>query len=268
MDSAIVRASLMAATLSGISNCLAQCITCYRSNPHIQASADIPTVLTTFVSAVRADFDPVELLRFFIFSLLVCPPNYLWQKWLEGRFPGYVTKDVAGKREEEVGGGDGAVMGKGTGRDGDMTGDGSLKKRAVNGGGGGGEKGEKEAMTEDSTPAKPATAVVEARRRLNVLNTVIKFLLDQSLGAALNTVIFIAGIALLRGSSLDTVQQNVAEGFWPMIRAGQKLWPMVSVAQFTVVPFEWRTLVGSCVGLFWGVIVSLMSTPGVKGKVE
>ncbi|KAK1060476.1 hypothetical protein LTR74_011822 [Friedmanniomyces endolithicus] len=222
--------------------------------PQISAAVDVPTILTTFVSAVRNDFDPNDTLRYVLFSLLVCPPNYLWQKWLEGRFPGYIAEEAAGK-QEMLGG-----NGVGTGRD---TGNGSLKKRMGNGG-----TSEKEAMTETSTPPNLAKAGRKAKRKLNAVNTCIKFLLDQTLGAAVNTVIFIAGIALLRGASLDSLGQKVQEGFWPMIRAGQKLWPMVSVAQFTVVPFEWRTLVGSCVGLVWGVIVSLMSSPGGRGKVE
>ncbi len=226
------------------------------AQPQIQSAVDVPTILTTFVSAVQNDFDPNDTLRYVLFSLLVCPPNYLWQKWLEGRFPGYITEEASGKGEKSVSGQNDVV----TGRD---TGDGSLKKRMGNGG-----TGEKEAMTETSTPSHPAKAAKKATRKLNMTNTSIKFLLDQTLGAAVNTVIFIAGIALLRGASPDSLGQKVQEGFWPMIRAGQKLWPMVSVAQFTVVPFEWRTLVGSCVGLVWGVIVSLMSSPGGKGKVE
>ncbi|KAK0282232.1 hypothetical protein LTR35_000639 [Friedmanniomyces endolithicus] len=254
MDSAIIRASLTAATLSGMSNCLAQCITCFRSNSQIQSTSDLPTILATFVSAVQNDFDPKDTLRYVLFSLLVCPPNYLWQKWLEGRFPGYITEEAAGKEKMSD------EHGVGIGRD---TGAGSMKKRMGNGG-----TSEKDATTESPTPPNPAKAGRKAKQKLNMTNTSIKFLLDQTLGAAVNTVIFIAGIALLRGASPDSLGQKVQEGFWPLIRAGQKLWPMVSVAQFTVVPFEWRTLVGSCVGLVWGVIVSLMSSPGGKGKVE
>ncbi|KAK1824813.1 hypothetical protein LTR12_000870 [Friedmanniomyces endolithicus] len=226
------------------------------AQPQIQSTSDLPTILATFVSAVQNDFDPSDTLRYVLFSLLVCPPNYLWQKWLEGRFPGYITEQAAGNGGETLRNGGGV----GTGRD---TGAGSLKKRMGNGG-----TSEKEAMTQTTTPPHPAKAAKKATRKLNMTNTSIKFLLDQTLGAAVNTVIFIAGIALLRGASPDSLGQKVQEGFWPMIRAGQKLWPMVSVAQFTVVPFEWRTLVGSCVGLVWGVIVSLMSSPGGKGKVE
>ncbi|KAK3069881.1 hypothetical protein LTR53_011443 [Teratosphaeriaceae sp. CCFEE 6253] len=227
MDSAIIRAAFTAATLSGISNFLAQCITCYHSNPQLQIQAwpPSPSTLTAFASALRHDFDPTDLLHFFLFSLLACPPNYLWQKWLEGQFPGYTQKLSSTPTPQ---------------------------------------KEKREEMSEKSVPSNPATAAAKAEKKLNITNTLIKFALDQTLGAAANTVLFIAGIALLRGQDWGTAQQNVAAGFWPMLRAGQRLWPFVSVAQFTVVPFEWRTLVGSMVGLVWGVMLALMSSPKAK----
>ena len=39
--------------------------------------------------------------------------------------------------------------------------------------------------------------------------------------------------------------------------AGYKLWPLVSLLNFTVVPVEKRTLVGSLVGLGWGIFLAL-----------
>lgn len=39
--------------------------------------------------------------------------------------------------------------------------------------------------------------------------------------------------------------------------AGYKLWPLVSLCQFTIVPPELRMLVGSCVGVGWNVFLSL-----------
>ena len=41
-----------------------------------------------------------------------------------------------------------------------------------------------------------------------------------------------------------------------------KLWPMVSIFNFTMVPVEYRTVVGSVVGLFWGIYLSLISSSG------
>lgn len=46
--------------------------------------------------------------------------------------------------------------------------------------------------------------------------------------------------------------------FWPLMIAGWKLWPLVSLINFTVVrSVEGRNLVGSLAGLGWGVYLSL-----------
>lgn len=39
--------------------------------------------------------------------------------------------------------------------------------------------------------------------------------------------------------------------------AGYKLWPFVSVLNHTLIPVEQRTVVGSLVGLGWGVFLAL-----------
>lgn len=42
--------------------------------------------------------------------------------------------------------------------------------------------------------------------------------------------------------------------------AGYKLWPLVSLLNFTVVPVERRVVVASVVGLGWGVYLALKAT--------
>ena len=41
--------------------------------------------------------------------------------------------------------------------------------------------------------------------------------------------------------------------------AGLKLWPFVSILNFTVVPADQRLLVGNLFGVVWGVYLSLMA---------
>jgi len=41
--------------------------------------------------------------------------------------------------------------------------------------------------------------------------------------------------------------------------SGWKLWPLVSLLNFTLVPVEKRVLVGNIVGLLWGVYLSLFA---------
>lgn len=42
--------------------------------------------------------------------------------------------------------------------------------------------------------------------------------------------------------------------------AGYKLWPAVNVIQHVFVPVEQKTVVGSLVGLFWGVFLALKAS--------
>ena len=48
------------------------------------------------------------------------------------------------------------------------------------------------------------------------------------------------------------------QGFWPLVISGLKLWPLVSLLNLTIVPVNRRVVVGSLVGLFWGIYVSLI----------
>ncbi|KAB2578589.1 Mpv17/PMP22 [Lasiodiplodia theobromae] len=70
MPSPMVNATLQAATLSSISNILAQVIDAYRGGRPLA-------------------FNPIEFLRFVILTLITAPPNYVWQQFLERTFPAY-----------------------------------------------------------------------------------------------------------------------------------------------------------------------------------
>ncbi|KAJ5895976.1 uncharacterized protein N7473_005375 [Penicillium subrubescens] len=102
----------------------------------------------------------------------------------------------------------------------------------------------------DPATSKPA---------LNVTNTVTKIVIDQIIGATWNTVLFILTMGLLRGQHHEVVLTQIREEFWPIMIAGFKLWPFVSVLNFTVVPVDQRLLVASLFGVVWAVYLSLMS---------
>ncbi|GAB7363211.1 hypothetical protein MBLNU230_g3493t1 [Neophaeotheca triangularis] len=223
MDAPIVRATAQSCVLSALSNILGQLIACWQSK-------------------VPYSIDPVELGQFVLFSFMACPPNFLWQGWLEAQFPGYTSELSPTQKERLV---DDTVRGGSTATD-SKNSNGSTRKRG---------KETDAAMTSTSTDPNP----VQAKKKLNIKNTGIKFALDQTLGAGVNTVMFIAGIGLLRGKSLEAAYYAVVQQFWPLIFAGQKLWPAVSLISFTLVPVERRTLFGSLVGLGWGVFLSLAS---------
>lgn len=127
--------------------------------------------------------------------------------------------------------------------------------------------------------------------RLSVPNTIIKFILDQSIGAAINTVAFslfthsiqqamshrttgpdesaaflVSGWGM-SGGPMDYSQVNwklvleeAKSEFLPIMKAGWALWPWVSLFNFAVVKsIEVRSLIGAIAGMVWGVYTSLIS---------
>ncbi|KAI4799219.1 MFS general substrate transporter [Aureobasidium sp. EXF-8845] len=107
----------------------------------------------------------------------------------------------------------------------------------------------------DATFAQPPAS--SKPKALSIKNTAIKFALDQTFGAAFNNALFIVGIAFLKGQSVDTALSALHTDFFPLLFAGQKLWPLVSIISFTLVPFEHRTVFGGIIGIGWGVFLSL-----------
>ncbi|KAL1987130.1 hypothetical protein VTN96DRAFT_4736 [Rasamsonia emersonii] len=96
-------------------------------------------------------------------------------------------------------------------------------------------------------------------QKLNIKNTVAKVVLDQTVGAALNTVLFLTTMGILRGQDSNAVLNSIRNDFWPIMIAGLKMWPLASILCFTVVPHDKRLLVGSLFGFVWAIYLSLMS---------
>ncbi|KAI0379158.1 hypothetical protein F5Y04DRAFT_260572 [Hypomontagnella monticulosa] len=126
--------------------------------------------------------------------------------------------------------------------------------------------------------------------RLNITNTAIKMLLDQTVGAAVNTFLFSMFMhsiqaAMLRplGAPLsnpdksaqylfsrgaidygkvdwvDVVARSRAE-FYHILVAGWRVWPAVSLINFAFIQsIEGRNLVGSLAGVGWGVYMSIIA---------
>jgi protein Mpv17 len=177
------------------------------------------------------------------FNILSCPPNFLWQTWLESAFPGYIEKNPTPREKETL---DEKVRSTSTATDAD-----SLRSRSRN--------------EERKTPISYSPS--SDKKQLSIRNTAIKFLLDQTFGAVFNTVTFLMGIPMLRGQSWQTGWEEVKTGFWPLVFAGQKLWPLVSLISLTLVPVERRMVFGSIIGVGWGIFLSLMAG-GKKDKTE
>lgn len=201
-----------------------------------------------------------------VYSLLSCPPNYLWQAFLEATFPGYTHPAESGSTtsivqdskvqslsekaaptlnsiNDRANAASSAISDNGRNQ--------NIERRATD--------GREPVKTKGKEKHTPAEQKKKTSKKLNIKNTGIKFALDQTLGAAANTVMFIAGISMLRGQSPSQIIANVQEEFFPLLSAGQKLWPAVSIISFTLVPVERRTVFGGIVGVGWGVFLSLVT---------
>ncbi|KAI2617062.1 hypothetical protein GGR54DRAFT_210174 [Hypoxylon sp. NC1633] len=126
--------------------------------------------------------------------------------------------------------------------------------------------------------------------KLNIRNTVIKMVLDQTVGAAVNTFLFSlfmhsiqAAMARPSSSPLSNpdksaqylfsrgainyskvdwaavIARSCAE-FYPILVAGWRVWPVVSLINFAFIKsIQGRNLVGSLAGVGWGVYMSLIT---------
>ena len=93
---------------------------------------------------------------------------------------------------------------------------------------------------------------------LSIRNLVMKLLLDQTLSASINTLLYSLTFAGFNGLGYADAWVEAKAEFWPLMTAGWKLWPLVSFINFSLLKsVEARNLVGSLAGLGWGVYVSL-----------
>jgi hypothetical protein len=94
-------------------------------------------------------------------------------------------------------------------------------------------------------------------------NVFIKFLLDQTFGAVVNTLMFLAYMAYINASqqgnqnAWGAVARECSDKTWPMMKDGYKFWPTISLISFLWVPLDKRVVFGCSVGVIWGIYLSL-----------
>jgi len=104
---------------------------------------------------------------------------------------------------------------------------------------------------------KKAGKPVEAKKAVNVQNILIKFVCDQTIGAAFNIPIFLASIGLAKGQGVDQIVSTIQKDALSIYIAGAKLWPAVSLISFIAIPVERRVIFGSIAGVIWNIYLSL-----------
>ncbi|KAL7898386.1 hypothetical protein HDV63DRAFT_349937 [Trichoderma sp. SZMC 28014] len=186
--------------------------------------------ITAYKNNATVTIDWVPVFQFVLFAVVSTPPNFLWQDFLESTFPAHPSPPPSKSSKEK---------------------------------------------NKDKSPPK-----------LSLTNTIIKFTLDQTVGAALNTLLFSTFTRSLRHAMLHApritnlpaaakywsspnavdfrvvdfavVWEEAKAEFWSLMFAAAKLWPAVSLINFTLVKsVQGRNLVGALAGVVWGVYVSL-----------
>ncbi|KKP05948.1 hypothetical protein THAR02_01987 [Trichoderma harzianum] len=210
-------------------------------SPIIQATlqssllAALSNILAQAITAYRNNeavtIDWVPVFQYVLFAVVSTPPNFLWQDFLESTFPAHPSPPKPPSDSKKI-----------------------------------------------SPSSQPPP--------LSLTNTILKFLLDQTIGAALNTLLFSTFTHSLRQamvhapritnlpsaakywSSAGAVDFNRVDfgrvwaaskaEFWALMLAAAKLWPAVSLVNFTLVKsVQGRNLVGALAGVAWGVYISL-----------
>ena len=125
--------------------------------------------------------------------------------------------------------------------------------------------------------------------KLSIRNTVIKLLLDQSISAVGNTLLFslfnrtlqtaMAGAprvtnifkAVSYWTQAEAIQfhevdfadvwRQSCDEMWPLLTASWKFWPMIAVVNYTLVQsVRMRGLIGGLAGIVWGTYMSLVAS--------
>ncbi|EMD69222.1 hypothetical protein GGP41_004766 [Bipolaris sorokiniana] len=114
------------------------------------------------------------------------------------------------------------------------------------------------ASSEKSTSKSAPTKTSMSRR-----NVLIKFILDQTIGAVVNTLMFVSYMAYVNAQGKpgvnvsDVVTSDCINKTWPMMKDGYKFWPAISLISFLWIPVDKRIVFGASVGVVWGIYLSL-----------
>ncbi|KAK5956357.1 hypothetical protein OHC33_002934 [Knufia fluminis] len=99
-----------------------------------------------------------------------------------------------------------------------------------------------------------------AKPKLNIKHTLMKWFIDcMTMGALMNTVAFLVLMGVMKGQSTERITNNIRTETIPIIVNSYKIWPVASIVNFAFIPVEKRIVFLSCVGLVWGIYMSLVA---------
>ncbi|CAI6334377.1 unnamed protein product [Periconia digitata] len=184
------------------------------------ASNIIAQRLKAYNAGIPFVFDDGLFFRFAVLSVITTPVNYYWQMWLEKTFPGWKT----------------APRQPGAASESDA------------------EKG----LSFKDDDKKDDSKTVKVRDWWNIFK---KWFADCiTLGALLNTAMFLILMGFMEGKSQAQIQTNLQVDMWKIIWDSYKIWPIANFISTTYCPVEKRIVFLSFCGLIWNVYLTLVAT--------
>jgi len=81
---------------------------------------------------------------------------------------------------------------------------------------------------------------------------------NQLVFSPIVTAVFYALLAIVNGEA-GKIQEMIRDNWWSTLKSSWKVWPAADFINFLWVPPELRVLFGNIVGIFWGIILSVIS---------
>jgi protein Mpv17 len=182
-----------------------------------------------------------DLLCFIALNLIITPPNFLWQVFLEARFPSYTRRERRGKDHLETG--------RST-NDLDWLGPTSYGATLSD---------DDDDDDDEDNDIKPKQNWRDGQ--LNWVNLTKKLAIDCfTVGALVNIIAFFVIMGILKAMHPSDIMRSLRMDAVPMFVAGLKVWAPTSVIGYCAVPAEKRILYFSFIGLCWGIYLSLVGS--------
>lgn len=97
-------------------------------------------------------------------------------------------------------------------------------------------------------------------------NVFYQLFIDQLIAAPLYIPLFYAIFGSLEGKDLRNISTQVNRDFWPTMKLTWYIWPLVQLANFTLLPVKTRILTINVVDIFFNTALSLISHQWCKLK--
>ena len=85
-----------------------------------------------------------------------------------------------------------------------------------------------------------------------------KVLFTQTFFTVTGTSLFYFTLGMAEGKTAGEAVNEVRAKLWPTLLTGWKIWPIISIINFTFVPPQFQVPFVNVISIFWGVYMSYM----------